>query len=432
MKEFIRTMDKIAVIGMGYVGLPLSLLLARDHKVIGFDVDEARIKKMQDGIPTISEPGIDELMKDQTIQNNIVYSSNPIDIKKAKIKIITVGTPYDIKSDYIDYSQINAAIEILSGNLNKGDIVILKSTVPPGTTNGVIRSKLESFGFQIPSDIGISFSPERMVEGLAVNDFKTLPKIIGASDPETLEICGNIIGSLGGKVIKVSSIETAEMIKMVDNYSRFVFLGLTNEFALISERVGVDVLELIRAAKDDYPRNSGLLLPGPGVGGSCLNKDPFILKAHMKKDGLSLKMVDCAQYVNGNMPYHVCELVERFAGLRNRITVVGVAFKGDTNDTRFTPAYQIHDYLVEKGFHVTMSDPFVREDKVKIISDEFLALKGSNILLILTDHARYKNIDLQKLKDVMDENPLIIDTRGIVKRDEAVKYGFEYHGLGRL
>jgi len=432
MKEFIRDRHKIAIIGIGYVGLPLSLLLARHYRVVGFDVDSSRIEKMREGVTTIAEPGVSELMMDSDVKKNIFYTSNPDDLKDTKVKIVTVGTPYNSMTDYIDYSQIYGALEIISGKINKGDIIILKSTVPPGTTNGVVKNKLESLGFKIPEEIGLSFSPERMVEGQAVNDFKTLPKIIGASDPETLNICAEIIGSLGGKVIKVSSIETAEMIKMVDNYSRFVFLGLTNELALICEKIGVDVLELINVAKDNYPRNSGLLLPGPGVGGSCLNKDPYILRAHMKKNGLSLKMVECAAYVNSNMPYHVCEIVERYANKRKNLTILGVAFKGDTNDTRFTPAFKIYDCLKDKGFKITLSDPYVFNHKIHIEKDEFAALRNSDIVLILTDHKQYKGMSLKKLSDIMNRNSLIIDTRGLINRDEAIKYGFEYHGLGRL
>lgn len=432
MKEKMVENCKIAIIGLGYVGLPLSLLLARYYDVIGFDVDTSRIEKMREGISTISEPGIEELMMDSEIRRNISYTSDPDDLKEANIKIVTVGTPYESKIDYIDYSQIYDALEIISSKINKGDIIILKSTVPPGTTNGLVKNKIESLGFKIPGDIGLSFSPERMVEGQAVNDFKTLPKIIGASDPETLKICSKIIGSLGGKVIGVSSIETAEMIKMVDNYSRFVFLGLTNELALISEKIGVDVLELINAAKDSYPRNSGILLPGPGVGGSCLNKDPYILRAHMKHNGLNLKMVECATYVNSNMPYHVCELVEKYASNRKNVTVLGVAFKGDTNDTRFTPAFQIYDYLKDKGFTINLTDPYVFDSKIHIEKDEFAALRDSDIMLVLTDHKQYTNINLKKIADVMNKNSLIIDTRGIINRNEAVRLGFEYHGLGRL
>ena len=432
MKEFSKEKDAIAVIGMGYVGFPLSLLLARSYNVIGFDVDKTRIDQMRNGISPISENGIGDLLKNRSIKKNIKYSSEPADLESARIKIITVGTPYDLNTDYIDYTQLDSALNFLNGRLNNGDIVILKSTVPPGTTNGIVRKKIESFGFNIPLDIGLCFSPERMVEGQAIRDFMTLPKIIGASDFETLNICREIIGSLGGKVIEVSSIETAEMIKMVDNYSRYVFLGLTNELALVSEKIGVDILELLRAAKEDYPRNYGLLLPGPGVGGSCLNKDPYILRAHMKKFGLTLQMVESAKSVNMNMPNHICETLQELGGKRKRLTILGISFKRDTDDTRFTPAYQIYDYLTEHNYEVTMSDPYVKEDKLKIIDDLYSASTKSDILLILTDHSEYKKIELKKLKEIMNHEPLIFDTRGIIDRNEANINGFEYHGLGRL
>lgn len=432
MKTFSKELDRIAIVGMGYVGFPLSLLFARNYQVIGFDVDHNRINKMREGESPISEEGIDTLLKDENIKKNITFTFNPDDLKLAKIKIITVGTPYDLNTDYIDYSQLNSALEILHGKLNTGDIVILKSTVPPGTTNGVVKKKIEKFGFTVPEDIGLCFSPERMVEGQAIKDFMTLPKIIGATDQETRNVCREIIGSLGGKIIEVSNIETAEMIKMVDNYSRYVFLGLTNEFALISEKLGVDVLELLRSAKDEYPRNSGLMIPGPGVGGSCLNKDPYILKAHMKKHELMLKMVESATVVNRGMPQHVAETVTKLAKHRKNITILGVAFKGDTDDTRFTSSYEIFDYLEKNNFKLTMSDPYVKETKVKIDADMFSASKNAEILIILTDHSEYKNINLNKLKSVMDENPMIFDTRGVIDRTEASKNGFEYHGLGRL
>lgn len=417
---------------MGYVGFPLSLLFAREYKVTGFDVDHERINKMKDGISPISEVGIEELLKNETIRKNITFTFNPDDIKIAKVKIITVGTPYDLTTDYIDYSQLDSALNILKGRLNEGDIIILKSTVPPGTTNGIVKERIEDFGFSVPKDIGLCFSPERMVEGQAIKDFMTLPKVIGASDLETRKVCKEIIGSLGGKLIEVSTIETAEMIKMVDNYSRYVFLALTNEFALISEKLGVDVLELLKSAKDEYPRNSGLMIPGPGVGGSCLNKDPYILKAHMKKHGLTLKMVDSATRINRNMPKHIYETVSKLAKGRKIISVLGVAFKGDTDDTRFTPAYEIYDYFKMNKFSVTLSDPYVKDDHINIDRDIFSASTNANILLILTDHSCYKNIDLKKLKEVMGKSPLIFDTRGTIDRNEATKIGFEYHGLGRL
>lgn len=432
MKTFDLMKDRIAVIGLGYVGLPLSLLLARRFHVIGFDTDQEKIKMIKAGRTPISEPGVDEFLSNLDIQKNLEITHETGKLKDAKIKIITVGTPYDPVTGYIDYSQLNAALDLLDGKIGDGQIVVLKSTVPPGTTNRIVRDKVKGFGFRVPDQVGIAFSPERMVEGQAIRDFSSLPKIIGASDPETSGIVSEIIGSLGGEIIQVSSPETAEMVKMVDNYSRYVFLGLTNEIALISEKVGVDVLELLHAAKQSYPRNAGLMIPGPGVGGSCLNKDPFILKAHLKKLDLNLQMVDAATSINRSIPAHIAELVHNFAGKRKFVIVAGVAFKGDTDDTRFTPAFEIKADLEKYGFSVVLSDPYVSGSPFEIKKDLYEASANSDILLLLTDHSEYKNINLEELRFKMSDIPLIVDTRGLISREDAVKLGFEYRGYGRL
>ena len=220
------------------------------------------------------------------------------------------------------------------------------------------------------------------------------------------------------------------MAKMVDNYSRFVFLALTNELALASERCGVDVLELINAAKEGYPRNSGLLIPGPGVGGSCLNKDPFILAAEMKKSSLDMKMVRCSKEVNNYMPVHVAELVRNYASGRRNVVIIGVSFKENTNDTRFSPCFTIEQHLKESKFEVKLSDPYVKGEN--IIPDPYLASNGADILVILTKHDLYKSLDLKKLSNIMKEKSLIIDTRGLIERKDAESLECEYHGVGRL
>lgn len=432
MKAFDLERDRIAVMGLGYVGLPLSLLLARQYRVTGFDTDGEKVRKILRGATPISEPGTEELLANGDIKKKLKVTSDTAELKYARIKIITVGTPYDPVTDYIDYSQLNAALDLLNGRMNDGDIVILKSTVPPGTTNNIVRKRIVDLGFSVPDQVGIAFSPERMVEGQAIRDFTSLPKIIGASDPSTSEIVSEIIGSLGGEIIQVTSTETAEMVKMVDNYSRFVFLGLTNEIALISEKVGVDVLELLHAAKQGYPRNAGLMIPGPGVGGSCLNKDPFILKAHLKKLDLDLQMVNAATSVNRSIPVHIADLVLNFAGRRRKVTMAGVAFKGDTDDTRFTPTFEIKSTLERHGFSVVLTDPYVSGTKYEICKDLYDASANSNILLLLTDHSVYRNINLAALRSRMSDTPLILDTRGLVSRESAIKLGFEYHGYGRL
>ena len=420
---------KVAVIGLGYVGLPLSSLLAVKNDVVGFDVDSGKIKSIQKGNIPIREPGLENYLKSAISSGKLNVTADPSGIKYADVKIITVGTPYDEKTDFIDYSQLEGSLNLVIPYLKPMDVLILKSTVPPGTTMGMVKSRIESLGFRVPEDIGLVFSPERMIEGQAISDFQSLPKIIGASDDRSFGITKQILNELGGKIVRVSNPETAETVKMVDNYSRYVFLGLVNELALACEKIGVDVLEVIKSAKEDYPRNSGLLLPGPGVGGSCLNKDPFILRGIMRTSGLELEMVRSSSTINTMIPNHVADLVSRYrsSGL---VTILGVAFKGDTDDIRFTPSFTIRDDLISKGFSVRMVDPFVTGKN--IYRDLYIASKGSKILLVVTDHSDYRKIGLAKLRNVMTENPLIIDTRGIIDRETALKHGFEYHGLGRL
>lgn len=432
MNKFAIADDKIAIIGLGYVGLPLSVLLARNYNVIGFDTDNEKVAKIKSGKTPINEPGMDDLLKDNTLISNIKFTCSVDELKAAKIKIITVGTPYDPSTDYIDYSQLESALDILKDQMNNGDVIILKSTVPPGTTNNIVSNKIRSFGFSVPEQIGIAFSPERMIEGQALKDFTSLPKIIGASDVETSSLVAEIIGSLGGPVLQVSSIETAEMVKMVDNYSRFVFLGLTNEIALVSEKIGVDVLELISAAKYEYPRNAGLMVPGPGVGGSCLNKDPFILKAHLSKLDLNLKMVEAATAINRSIPSHITQIIQTFSNGRRKVLIAGVAFKGDTNDVRFTPTFEIKNQLMSAGFDVILSDPYVFSPFENVEENLYDASEGQEILLLLTDHTEYKELNLQKIKIKMAADPIIIDTRGLIPREDALKLGFQYHGYGRL
>ncbi len=423
---------KIGVVGLGYVGLPLSSLLARNFEVVGFDNDESKVENIKAGIEVVSEPGLSDLLSTVLKSKKLILTSSPQDLKESEVKVITVGTPYDLKSEEVDFSQLDSSLDLIGGAVKPGDTIILKSTVPPGTTEGRVRNKLESMGYRVPSQVGLVFSPERMIEGQAIKDFKSLPKIIGATDDKSREIAKNILSTLGGTLIDVSSPTTAEMVKMIDNYSRFVFLGLTNEIALMAEKVGVDVIELINAAKEDYPRNAGLLKPGPGVGGSCLNKDPFILESFMKSQNLYLKMVESAKSINYGMAAHVSELTTQFSSSGERVAILGVAFKGDTNDTRFTTTFEVQHRLEEKGLKVVLSDPFVKPSGDGIVPDKYNAIKGANVLLLMTDHSEYEEIDLEKARGLMSKNPVIIDMRALIDRKAAEKYGFEYHGLGRI
>lgn len=425
-------MHRVGVVGTGYVGLPLATLLSRVFPVVGFDVDRAKVAQLREGNSPLEEPGLSEALKTQLATSRLRFSDDVVELSTCDVKILTVGTPYDSAAGEVDYSQLDRAVELVGPRLARNDVLVIKSTVPPGTTEGRVAKAVQSYGFGVPDDVGLAFSPERIVEGQALRDFATLPKIIGATDDRTFGITREILGTMGGSVRRVSSPTAAELMKLVDNYARYVFLGLTNELALMSEKVGVDVFELIDAAKFEYPRNAGILVPGPGVGGSCLNKDPFILASLMVKKRLELVMGAAASRVNQSIPSHVVSLVERYAGVRRRVVIGGIAFKRDTDDTRFTPIVEIGDLLRRNGFSVVLADPFARLGGERIERDLLAAAKSAEILVLITDHSVYRSIPLRELKEVMERDPLIVDTRGFFDRDEAIRVGFEYHGYGRL
>lgn len=425
-------MHRVGIVGTGYVGLPLATLLSRSFQVVGFEVDRAKVALLREGTTPLEEPGLSAALQSQLRSSSLKFTDDVEELSACDVKILTVGTPYDADAGAVDYAQLDRAVELLGPRLARNDVLVIKSTVPPGTTEGRVAKAVRSRGLRVPDDIGLAFSPERIVEGQALHDFATLPKIIGATDDRTYDITQEVLGTLGGSVRRVSSPTTAEFVKLVDNYARYVFLGLTNELALMSEKVGVDVLELIDAAKFEYPRNAGILVPGPGVGGSCLNKDPLILASVMARERLELAMGPAAGRVNQSIPSHITGLIERYAGPRRRIVVGGVAFKRDTDDTRFSPVIEITDLLRKRGYSIVLADPYARLGEERIERDLRAAVKGAEILLLITDHSAYLSIPLRELKQMMDQSPLIIDTRGLFDRDEAVRIGFEYHGYGRL
>ena len=190
---------KLAVIGLGYVGLPLASLLSRDFDVIGFEVDKFKVQTIIKGSATINEPGFNDELSKSLESGKLEITSEASRLKEATVKIVTVGTPFSPENDNVDYSQLENSLDIILPNLNNGDVIMLKSTVPPGTTMGLVKNKIESFGYKVPESIGLVFSPERMIEGQAIRDFRTLPKIIGASDPSP--ITANFINDTYGGMI---------------------------------------------------------------------------------------------------------------------------------------------------------------------------------------------------------------------------------------
>ncbi|MFH1450881.1 MAG: nucleotide sugar dehydrogenase, partial [archaeon] len=335
--------EKACIVGLGFIGLPLAVALAsRGAEIKGYEIRDEVVEKINKGIAPIYEPGLEEELKKVVESGKLVASSDPAIIREAGFVIITVGTPVDEngvpKLDYVE-----SACEIIGKNLKKGAIVVLKSTVPPGTTEEFVKPRLEQHsGMKCPEDFGVAFCPERTVEGQAMQEFLTLPKVVGGINQDTTDKVSAFFSILNDKIVKVSKPRTAEMVKLMDNTYRDVNIALANEFAKAGMALGVDVKEATAAANKDYSRNH-ILISGTGVGGSCLTKDPLILNTTVrKKGGPNLDLVLQGREVNKKMPEFIVNLGEKVLERNgktisnSKIALLGLAFKKDTNDLRNT------------------------------------------------------------------------------------------------
>lgn len=432
----------LGVVGLGHIGLPLALLLSlRGFKVIGFDVDKAHVEQLRQGKCQFYEKDLDQVFVKARATNRIEFTSDENRLSDVDVPIITVGTPWNDVEKKPDLSQLSKATELVGRRLKKGAVVILKSTVTPGTTETIVGKELERLsGLKVKQDFGLAFSPERIIEGRAIEDFTSLPKIVGGIDERSLEVASNIFGSLGGKVHRVSSLRAAEMVKLLDNYNRDSSIAVINNFALICEVAAVDVFEVIEAAKDDYPRNSGLLLPGAGVGGSCLNKDPWLLYDFAKEHRVHSELIPTLRDTNKSMPREVARLIkkvsERLQVDSPKVVIAGVAFKNGTDDIRYSPAIPLSEELSNLGYKFVLTDPYVETLNANGHAQEITrsvieASKDANVIVFLSDHEEYKKIDLNALRRKMDQKAGIIDGRRVIDPREALKAGFDYEGIGR-
>ena len=430
----------VGVIGLGHIGLPLASLLANGGiTVVAYDVDSNRVKQVKAGSPGFHEPGLEQLLRDALQTGCMLVTDEEASLAAVEVPMITIGTPWNEREGIIDLSQLDFAVKTLGRNLRKGAVVVLKSTVPPLTTEGRVAPQLQSIsGMTVGRDFGIAYSPERMIEGQAIQDYKTLPKIIGATDDRTYEKASAVLSALGGKILRVSSPRAAEMVKMLDNYNRDSSLALINQFAVLCMAAGVDVLEIIRAAKLDYPRNAGLLIPGGGVGGSCLNKDPWILSYFGQQHDVDVQFIHTVRAINSNMPMQVVRLAQRMIarlGLTTaRLVVAGLAFKSGTDDTRHSPGVVVCKELSKLGHEIVASDPYVKSvEGLDLSIDQNLieAATGANIIIFMTDWNEYRGLDLRLLRQRMLSSAGFIDARHVLDPTRVLSLGFDFEGIGR-
>ena len=422
MEAFKHNLEKrqatAAVIGLGYVGLPLAMEIAgAGFKVFGIDVDPNKIATLKEGKSYILDVP-QEILSGPLESGRFVPTSDFSVLRNVDAVSICVPTPLS-KSRDPDISFILAATEEIRKNLHKGQLIVLESTTYPGTTDELILPELESAGLHVGKDFFLAFSPERIDPGNASYNTHNTPKIVGGITPACTEIARTFYSQFIKHVIPVSSTKCAEMVKLLENTFRSVNIGMVNEMALMCDLLGVDIYEVIDAAATK-PFGFIPFYPGPGLGGHCIPIDPHYLAWKLKALNFQARFIGLAAEINGMMPTVVTSLVGE--GLNSasksirgsKILILGVAYKKNVSDCRESPALDVMRMLIDKGAELSYNDPLVPTLRMagKVLKSSDLAtenLQKQDCIVILTDHDTY---DIER---IVASAKLVIDTRNATK-----------------
>jgi UDP-N-acetyl-D-mannosaminuronic acid dehydrogenase len=407
----------ITVLGLGYIGLPTALLFAKaGNKVIGVDINETVIKLLNAGKLHIEEPGLEELFS--SAKNNFSATTR---VGPSDVFLVAVPTPLTKSLHISDLNYVRSAFEMIYPHLKKGNLVILESTVTPGASEKLAIPILEKSGLKA-GDFFYAHCPERAIPGKTLEEMVHNDRIIGGFNAKSAELTMNLYSSYVTGKIFTSDIKTAEFAKLIENTYRDVNIALANELAQIAENSGINVWEAIALA-NKHPRVS-ILSPGPGVGGHCIAVDPWFLTEDSSKWGI----IQLSREINDTMPNHVLRLVRSLIGGVSDpvITVLGVSYKGNVDDTRETPALKFIKLAENEGYQVRCHDPHARKFEYPILSLKDSA-KDSDCIVVITDHAEFCNIDPFSIP-VRSKN--LVDTRNILDHASWRKAGFTLKILG--
>lgn len=409
---------KIGVIGLGYVGLPLALEFVRSgYCVTGIDKNKERVDALNKGMSYVIDVKSEDIS--QFIEKGLLCITHDVSALSTLDAVsICVPTPLTKTKDP-DMSYIINVGQEVKNYMHKGQLFILESTTYPGTTEELVLPMLEEGGFTVGKDIYLAFSPERIDPGNKKYSVKNIPKVIGGVTPQCTELARRLYGHIIETIIPVSSPKVAEMVKLLENTFRNVNIALVNEIAIMSERLNIDVWEVIDAAKTK-PFGFMSFYPGPGLGGHCIPIDPLYLSYVAKKNGFELRFIALADQINSAMPEFVVEKItdalndaEKSVKGSN-VHILGVAYKKDVDDLRESPALEIMNILRSKGAKISYTDPYIPEIayqklsiKSKPLSKEVLS--RVDCAVIVTDHS---NFDYNL---IVSSSKLIVDTRNALK-----------------
>ncbi len=418
----IETKDAIVgVIGLGYVGLPLALGFGKaGFRVVGFDIDDAKVNRLNRGesyIHSISGKDIGALIKDQRFAATSDFS------RLTEIDCISICVPTPLtETREPDLTFIKETAEQIAKYIRKGQLVVLESTTYPGTTDELVAPILGRSGLVLGKDFHLAFSPEREDPGNPHFSLHTIPKVVGGVTPKCAEIAKSLYQAVSPKVVLVSSARAAELTKLLENIYRCVNIALVNELRMLSNRMGIDIWEVIDAAATK-PFGFTPFYPGPGLGGHCIPIDPFYLSWKAKEYDFATKFIELSGEINSSMPYYVVQKTMEIFNQRKlclngaEVLILGVAYKRDVDDIRESPAIKIIELLMADGVKVLYNDPYIPKfpsmrrsalslNSVKLDAD---ILSRVDCVLIITDHSSY---DYQW---IVDNARLVVDVRNATR-----------------
>ena len=430
---------KVAIIGTGYVGLPTGVGLAElGNEVICIDRGPSKIERLNNGILTIFEDGLEELFKKNVAQKRIRFTTSMKEgVSAADIVLIAVGTPPHPITKEADMKYIHAAATELAEYLNGYTVIATKSTVPVGTGDDVetlIRKKNPTADFDVVS------LPEFLREGYAIHDFFNPDRIIiGANSERACQLVQQLYTPFADKTtILCVKRRSSETIKYASNAFLAMKIHYINEMSNFCEKTGADVFEVAQGMGLDSRIGNKFLNPGPGYGGSCFPKDTNAMAYMARQNGVNLSLIEATIKGNEARYGQMAEKILKAAKSDSpKIGVLGLAFKNGTDDCRMSPALSIVQELIQSNVQLTAYDPkamdnarLILGDKISYAPDMYEVMKDADVLAILTEWSDFKNIDLSKAAELMKQK-VIVDCRNMLNKDQAIEAGFEYQGIGR-
>ncbi len=408
----------VCIIGLGYVGLPLAVEFAQTLKVIGFDLDKRKVKNLNS----------------QNRNQNLLFTNEPKQINRADFVIIAVPTPLT-KSRAPDLSHVENAARTIAENLKPGTVVILESTVYPGVTEEVVKPILEKPGWKYGDDFKLAYSPERINPGDKEHTIRTITKVVSGMDKKTTEIVAQLYERVASNVFKAKDIRTAEAAKVIENIQRDLNIALMNELSPIFEKLGLNTRDVIETAATKW--NFHRYSPGL-VGGHCIPVDPYYMVHKAEELGYRPKVILAGRGVNDYMPKYVASLTIKALNQSakmikgSKVLIMGLTYKENVKDTRETPVKVMIAEFKDNGIEVLGYDPLVNdissEFGIEIISD-IDSMSDVDAVVLTVAHDAFREISLDRIRQIMSDSPILIDVRGFFDGDEAKERGFYYKTL---